>query len=186
MDEEVKIDEEVTEEKNAPKEKNDTQTVYEFSYLLVPTISEDGLAAEFTSIKDRIVASGAAPISEEHPKKMELAYEMRLMVAGKSARFNEAYFGWIKFDLAPEKLVDLEKSFARDEKIIRYLLIKTVRENTMSQKKMFVRSDVAKKRYVPKKEDVDATPIDKETLDKEIDALVTPEAALAPVSEVVE
>lgn len=172
------------------EEKDENRSVYEFAYLLVPTIGEDDLSARFTAIKDLIVSFGATPISEEHPKMMPLAYEMQYAHAGKSAYFAEAYFGWFKFDLTPASATEIERAFARYEGMIRFLLIKTVRESTLAPKKMFVRSDVARKRYTPKKEEAEGAPIDEEKLDKEIDALIAPEetteAAPAVATEVVE
>ncbi len=49
-------------------------------------------------------------------------------------------------------------------------MIKTVRENTMSVKRSYNKQDGAKRRPLQKHEE--STPINEETIDKEIDALV--------------
>jgi hypothetical protein len=59
----------------------------------------------------------------------------------------------------------------KNEKLIRYLLIKTVRENTMSVKRSYSRPEGGKKKVAPKTEEV-VEQIDESTIDKEIDALV--------------
>ena len=59
----------------------------------------------------------------------------------------------------------------KNEKLVRYLLIKTVRENTMSPKRSFTRQDGGRKKVSPKPEEV-GEQIDETVIDKEIDALV--------------
>ena len=65
----------------------------------------------------------------------ELAYEMTRVVNNINVRFNEGYFGWIKFELDGDKVKDLEKGLKLDEEVIRYLVVKTVRENTVYTKR---------------------------------------------------
>jgi hypothetical protein len=59
-----------------------------------------------------------------------------------------------------------------DPNIIRFLILKTVKENTIASKR-FVRGDMRKKPRSAKEESGEtAVPINKEEIDKEIDALV--------------
>ena len=60
-----------------------------------------------------------------------------------------------------------------DPNLIRFLILKTVKENTIFAKK-FTHGETYKKPLSKKnKEDEVVTPIDKEEIDKEIDALVS-------------
>jgi ribosomal protein S6 len=65
----------------------------------------------------------------------ELAYEMIRVVNNVNIRFNVGYFGWIKFDLSADKVKELEKNIKLDEEVIRYLVVQTVKENTVYTKR---------------------------------------------------
>ncbi len=151
---------------------NDDVRVYELAYLFVPTIAESDILGRFSQLKALFEGAGATFISEELPKDLALAYEMSRVINNKKIRFNNAYFGWIKFALEPEKLEAIETVIKRDEEIIRYMILKTVRENTITGKKTFSREGARTKRTYEKKVEVTGEPMDKEAIDKEIDALV--------------
>ena len=149
--------------------------VYEVGYLMVPTIAEENLGAEVTKFKDSMSEKGAVFVSDEYPKMIELAYEMSRSVDNKKQKFSYGYFGWVKFECTPEETVEIKNMLDKDQSLIRYLLIKTVRENTMSPKKPFNRQDSSKKKVVSKPQNNESQKeekIDEKVIDKEIDALV--------------
>jgi ribosomal protein S6 len=157
------------------EEKEAKMTVYEVGYLMVPTIAEENVGGEVTTLKDMLSENGAQFISDEYPKMMELAYEMSRSIANKKAKFSTGYFGWVKFEIPTENILTVKASLDKNESIIRFLLIKTVRESTMSPKRTFTKTDGAgaKRRTTSKSaESTEAMPIDEETIDKDIDALV--------------
>ncbi len=146
--------------------------VYEFSVLLVPTLEESNIPGVFGDIKSLFESKGAVFISEEMPKLIELAYEMPRTIENKKTWFENAYFGWVKFEIDPSVLSELKEVFARNEQIIRFMTLKTVRENTIASKRI----PYVRKRDVKTKED--GTPeekveINEAQVDAEIDALVT-------------
>jgi len=146
--------------------------VYELGYLLVPTIPEENVAGVYTNLKDLISSFGGVAISDEMPKMIPLAYSMVKVVANVRSKFNTAYFGWIKFTMDSDKILKLKKKLDFDPEMIRFLILKTVKENTIAAKR-FVRGDMRKKPGVGKTENSEAVaPINKEEVDKEIDALV--------------
>jgi len=98
---------------------------------------------------------------------------MSRLIDNKKQKFNSAYFGWVKFETTPSQAKTIKEMLDKDEKLIRFILIKTVRENTMSVKKSYSRQDGAKKKITLKTEKEESVPIDEETIDKEIDALVS-------------
>lgn len=154
----------LTEEKNGK--------VYEFAFLLVPTIPEEGIAGAFGELKAILEKVGATFVSEELPHLITLAYEMSRVIANKKTKFSSGYFGWIKFELDPALTAEFKNTIDRREEMIRYLIIKTVRENTVASKKSFVHGGDARRRTYTKKEEVPGVPVDSEAIDKEIDALV--------------
>ena len=145
--------------------------VYEVGYIMVPTIAEENLGAEVTEFKDTLTKEGAVFISEEYPKMLELAYEMSRSINNKKQKFSYGYFGWVKFECTTVQAKVIKDMLDKNEKLVRYLLIKTVRESTMSSRRSFNRPDGAKRKVAPKAEEV-AEQIDETTIDKEIDALV--------------
>lgn len=145
--------------------------VYEVGYIMVPTIAEENLGPEITNFKDSLSKNGAVFISEEHPRFIELAYEMSRSVNNKKQKFSNGYFGWVKFECTTSEARMIKDLLDKDEKLVRYLLIKTVRENTISPKRSYGKQEGSKRRVGQKKEE-DTEQIDEEVIDKEIDALV--------------
>ena len=146
--------------------------VYEVGYLLVPTIDEVNLSVVFGNLKELISSLGGIAISDEMPKIIPLAYFMVKVVANVRSKFNTAYFGWVKFTMDSDKILELKKKLDLDPNFIRFLILKTVKENTIASKR-FVRGDMAHRKPKTKTgEEGEAAPINKEEIDKEIDALI--------------
>lgn len=151
-------------------EKETRTSVYEVGYLMVPTIAEENLGGEVTSFKDTLTEKGAVFISDEYPKLIELAYEMSRSINNKRQKFSYGYFGWVKFECTTMEAKVIKDLLDKNEKLVRYLMIKTVRESTMSVKRAYGKQDGPRRRPVQKTEEVEK--INEETIDKEIEALV--------------
>lgn len=145
--------------------------VYEVGYILVPTLSEEEVPAVYGDLKDLVASFGGEIISDEMPRMISLAYSMLKVVANVRNKFNTGYFGWVKFSMDTEKVDELKKKLDFNPNVIRFLVLKTVKENTIAAKR-FVRADMHRKPMVKKNENEEATPINKEEIDKEIDALI--------------
>ena len=167
----TKKDEGVSEEEVLNEGSENKVGVYEVGYIMLPSIAEENLAGEVTSFKDMLAEHGVTFISDEHPKMMELAYEMSRSIANKKQKFSYGYFGWVKFECTGIQAKVIKDILDKNEKLVRYLLTKTVRENTMSPKRPYGKTEGGMKRKFTPKEEV-STPINEETIDKEIDALV--------------
>lgn len=109
--------------------------VYEISFIFDNKLDESAALEKSNAIKQSIATLGGSFISEETPYMRELAYEMTRVVANVNVRFNEGYFGWIKFELDADKVKELEKNIKLDEEVVRYLVVKTIRENTVYTKR---------------------------------------------------
>lgn len=157
----------------ANAEKADKSTkVYELGYLFIPTIKEEDLGAEYSNLKDIVASFGGEFISDEMPKMINLAYSMQKVTSNVRSKYNTAYFGWVKFYMDGESVTKLKQKLDLSPLIIRFLILKTVKENTIASKR-FTRGDAYKKpKAKTKEESDDATPMDKEKIDQEIDALV--------------
>ena len=91
-------------------------------------------------------------------------------IKGVKKIFDECYFGWVKFETTTTSAKVIKEFLDKNEKLVRYLMIKTVRESTMSSKRPYGNKDGYKRRSAPKTEE--SLPINEETIDKEIEALV--------------
>lgn len=151
------------------EEKEVRFSVYEVGYIMLPTIAEENLGEEVTLFKDMFIEKGAVFISDEYPKLIELAYEMSRSIQNKKQKFSYGYFGWVKFECNTDQAKVIKDILDKNEKLVRYLMIKTVRENTMSIKHSY-NKEGSKRRFTQKHEE--SLPINEEVIDKEIDALV--------------
>ena len=104
---------------------------YEIGFHIIPTIEESEAEGIFSLVKTSIEKSGSI-ISEEKSEVMELAYSIRHLPAG-STKYNiydKSFFSSIKFDMEEDKLKSFEEEVKGVENIFRYMIIKTVREDT--------------------------------------------------------
>jgi ribosomal protein S6 len=146
--------------------------VYELGYLLLPTIAEADVPINYGNIKELVLSFGGEIIMDEMPKMIPLAYSMQKVISNTRKKFNSAYFGWIKFVMDSQKVLEMKKSLDLDPNFIRFLILKTVRENTIAAKR-FVRGEGFHRPTIKRsKENEVSVPINKEEIDKEIDALV--------------
>ena len=154
--------------------KTEKATVYEVGYHIVPTVSPENLPKEVDAIKAILGKVGATIISEEGPKMIPLAYEMLKVVGPKRDYFETAYFGWVKFEAEPSAAVELKKALDLSEKVLRFIIIKTVRENTMHGHKFVKDGKEAPRRAssTDKKVEGGKPEVTAEELDKSIDKLV--------------
>lgn len=118
------------------KETGEKMHVYEVGYLVVPSLAENKLAEEVSAIRGLIEAAQGEIIAEDFPKLRPLAYTMERATETKKQKFTEGYFGWIKFELPVSAIKNITQDFDKRSSIIRHLIIKTVRENTLYTTKL--------------------------------------------------
>lgn len=146
--------------------------VYEIGYLILPTVAEDKLAPEVTKLKEALDTIGATVVSDEYPVLISLEYEMVKRIETKNNKFNQGYFGWIKFEADPEEIAKLKKLLDGNKVILRYILITTVKENTIASKKPFASNVVTRSSKTPKRAVEEKVEMNEEVVDQEIDKLV--------------
>ena len=112
--------------------------VYEISYILDNRLEEGKALEKSDAFKKDIASLEGSFISEETPYVRELSYEMIRVVNNVNVRFNEGYFGWVKFELIPSKIEELDKKLKLDEEVVRFLILKTVKGNDIFTKDIAV------------------------------------------------
>jgi ribosomal protein S6 len=161
-------------QKEAKNKEAEGLTVFEVGYTLLPSFVAEQISAKVESFKGAISKAGGEVISLENPTLVNLAYPMTKTIGTTRLKCVTGHFGWIKFAIDKEGMTAVKKNFEADNDILRYLLVKTVRENTLSAGKMLFRSgDEGKKiefsNIEPELTAPESTP---EEIDKSIDELV--------------
>jgi len=156
-------------------EKEGGLQVYELGYHIVSTVAEENVPKEVEILKAIVLKDGGSLVSVGEPKLINLAYSMTKSVADTKKKFNTAYFGWIKFETKSELMPSIKKAVDANPNVLRYLLIKTVRENTMFTPKLNIKTPSkeeapAKVKKSIKTDETKATSL--EDIDKSIDELV--------------
>jgi len=144
-------------------------TVYEVGFHIVPTVSPENLPKEVDAIKAVLAKNGAVTISEEFPKLRALAYQMVKVVGPVRQRCDSAYFGWIKYEAPKGATIEINKALDANEKVLRYLNIKTVAENTLYGDKLLADEKALKDAEAAKAAESKTTAAE---MDKSIDKLV--------------
>ncbi len=156
------------------KEKGDNVTVYEVSYILLPSLALEQVPTKASGLKAVLTGVGGAVISDEDPILIDLAYPMTKVVGVERHKATTGYFGWIKFELPKEGMEAVKKAFDGDAQIIRYLIVKTVKENTLLNGKMSIQKEerVRKEDELSEVSEEVAKESSPEEVDKSIDDLV--------------
>lgn len=121
--------------------KTDSSKIYELGYILVSSLPDEKIADEVTSLKDLLVTNGAEIVSSEDPILIDLAYSMTKVVSTQRQKYGRGYFGWIKFEGEGDALAAIKKVLDLSGTMLRYLIVKTVRENTLLNGKMVLRQE---------------------------------------------
>jgi ribosomal protein S6 len=106
--------------------------VYEIGYLILPSFAEDAVVGIANSIKGVIAKEGGTEIASEEPFKQDLAYTMTKTVGASRYVVNEAYLGWIKFEMEPENVLKVKAEVEKMDEVLRLLLVKAPRETTFT------------------------------------------------------
>ncbi|MEK7148320.1 MAG: 30S ribosomal protein S6 [Patescibacteria group bacterium] len=147
--------------------------IYELGYHLVPTLADGQIPKASGAVRGMIERISKGIIAEELPVFIDLAYQIVKTIDHKNNRFNDAYFGWIKFEGSPAGIADLEEGLKKDENVLRYLIVKTVRENTFIAKKFAsAKVKASEEETVVVTEEMPVVTPAKDALDKAIEELV--------------
>lgn len=115
---------------------DDRLAVYEIGYLIADSVPEEKIPAESEAIKSIITGAGASVIAEGAAYREDLAYTIRRKtISGSYDKHDQAYFGWIKFEIGSDKIEAIKKAIEVYPSVIRMLLTTTVRENTFLGKR---------------------------------------------------
>lgn len=162
--------------------RDDRMSVYEIGYLLAG-LPEERVEAEAAGVREVVTRNGGSIVAEEAPHHEKLAYTMRKKtVSGSYDKYDEAHFGWIKFEVVSGKINAIKKEVEVIPAVLRLLVTTTVRENTyLGKRAPLIAATFSRKPMgagdveaapVVRKEAPIAAPATIEEMDKSIDEMV--------------
>ncbi len=157
--------------------------VYEVSYLIVPSVAQENLPEKISTLRGVVESAGGKLLDEGDPKYQDLAYDMDTIVANKKVVHKEGYFGWLKFEINPASIKKIDEKLETDTELIRFLIIRTVRWDTLapveavfaSEREEKARKEREKMKPTPPpkvKEEKIENPASKEEIDETIEKLI--------------
>jgi len=153
--------------------------VYEIGFHIIPTVSTERINEEFDALKSIITSHNGSVIEEQEPELMDLAYTMTHKQERGHERFDRAYFGWIKYEGTPDDAAAIMEDVDERAHILRYQLIKTVRETVflgplLAQEEAAAQREIeARERHEEEeREKQKAGEVSDEDIDKSIEELV--------------
>ncbi len=162
----------MTDEVGAPIADNEViSRIYEAGFWFVPTIAEADIPRETTALKDLLAKAGAAIFAEEMPKERRLAYPMRAQKAKTGTFFTSGSFGWVKFEAAPERIREIEAALKEASQILRFILIQTVRESTLSVPRA-PRADSRRERPLAPKDAAASVAVSETELERSLEKII--------------
>ncbi len=150
--------------------------IYEIGYHILPTVAESEVESHVSKIHSFVSDKAGVVIAEEFPQMRSLAYDITKKIDTKNLNFNKAFFGWVKFELDRSLINEVKAQLDTMQTLLRFIIVKTVRENTIhTPKAPVVKKDEDNSEVV---EDVvlESKPeVSEEEMDKSIDDLVVGE-----------
>ncbi len=89
---------------------------YETVFILTPVLSEDQMKEAVNKFKDFLTSNGAEILNEELWGLKKLAYSIDKKSTG--------FYVLLEFKAEPQLIASLELNYRRDERVIRYLIVK--------------------------------------------------------------
>jgi ribosomal protein S6 len=98
--------------------------VYELAFHVLPTVAEGEVTTVVDTIKAHITAHDGTITNEEAPARFELAYEIVKHLEGRNRKFTSAYFGWVRFTVAPDQVEAINAEVEAIKEVLRSMTIK--------------------------------------------------------------
>jgi len=111
-------------DKNMPAAEATDVSSYELAFHVLPTVAEGEVSTVFQTLKDIITTHGGELTVEEAPARFDLAYEIVRYLEGRNRKFSSAYFGWVRFTIAPSEIDAISQEVEGVKELLRHILIK--------------------------------------------------------------
>lgn len=108
------------------------KSVYELGFLLVPTLTDAEVAPAVEKLHKAITNAGGSVTTSGEVHFIDLAYEMVKKIKSKNHRFDQAHFGWVKFEAAGTTPTEVEKGLKGIDEVLRGIVVKTVADDAVT------------------------------------------------------
>ena len=155
---------------------DDVARIYELGYIIVPTAKEDDVEKILGSIRAEVEKAGGNFIAEGAPSMTRLSYTIPALEGGKRVEHDRGYFGWLKFEIQVAAARTLERMLAQNEKVMRSILFRTVREDTRAKMKAPTLREVKRTDTIqarPRRVEESAGPVSEADLEKALQDITT-------------
>ncbi|OGG57893.1 hypothetical protein A2853_03095 [Candidatus Kaiserbacteria bacterium RIFCSPHIGHO2_01_FULL_55_17] len=162
VDDTISAIENDTEEASAPR-------VYEIGYIIVPTVKEEDVEKTVGGIRSEVEKVNGNFIAEGAPSLMRLSYPMQTYEGEKRVEHDRGYFGWIKFEAVVTVAHELEEALKKNKNIMRFIIFRTVREDTRARMKAQTLREVKRTDTIhakPRRAEEKVGPVSEEELEK--------------------
>jgi ribosomal protein S6 len=136
---------------------------YELSFIFEPSITEADIPEYVGKLTELLDKSGAKVSYSETPRLRNLAYTIERAQGGKRFKFNQGYFGYLRFESEPASIEEIGKSVNALKFIIRSLLIHAPKKEVITPR--VPRANKAKEEGVVAK-------VSEAEIEKEVDNLI--------------
>ena len=156
-------------ERDGTETDSEALRIYEVGYHIVPSVKEEDLEKIVGTIRTIIEKAGGTFIAEAAPALQKLAYGMWSTEGDKKVQYDRGYFGWIKFESPIAVAHALDEALKADRNFLRFLVFRTVREDTRAKMKAPVLREVKRTdtiKAAPRHVEESAAPLSEEQLEK--------------------
>ena len=101
--------------------------VYELGYHVPSTLSDSDREKVLEGVRAQITKAGGNFVTEGTPEDTRLAYTIEDDAHNKHIA---TFFGWMKFEMDPAAIPALTETLGNEEGIVRFRIVKTVKEDT--------------------------------------------------------
>ncbi len=88
---------------------------YELSYIISPEITSEEAETKAKEIESAVATREGVILKQSNPVAKTLSYPIEKRASG--------FFGFLEFQLEPEKLLELKEIIEKDGKVVRHMLI---------------------------------------------------------------
>lgn len=150
--------------------------IYEIGYHISPSVKEEDLEKVVGGVRSVIEKADGSFIAEGAPALTKLSYPITGRESGRKVEYDKGYFGWIKFEAGVASAKTLEESLKHNADVLRFILFRTVREDTRAKIKAPTLREVKRTDIIqakPRRVEEESAPISEVELDKALQDITT-------------
>lgn len=105
--------------------------VYEAAFHIDANLSDTEVKKTFDSVREAIASNGGTAFAESAPRRMDLAYTISHISEGSRRDHVSSHFAWVAYEGTTENQEAIDEALKSNAAIIRYLVLKTTKEEAL-------------------------------------------------------